>query len=161
MTVSLETAKKLKEAGWKQNDESDFCYAKKMVCEYHGKMPQGAFECSQSAREFSCEEWKKNEPVLIQRNCSCWYDGDCIHDTDNAIQAQTTDELLEALPKWIEDGFERTLTLSPRNTVDGQDWCASYEPKARQLDRLCANYGITPAEALAFLWLELKSKKLI
>ena len=148
--VSLGMAKQLKEAGW--SADASYSYVKHKCCAEH-RAGEGPFECSQaydSSPSFTpCEKWRDNEPELTPANCSCWYDGDCIHDWDEEIKAPTIGELLVTLKKGrpgislydCGQGYWRAIVVDGGGKTE-----------------FMANRKDTPADACADLWIELNKK---
>lgn len=145
-TVSLETAKKLKEAGWVQRTTEQHWY------EFCGEMPH-----------------KADAPIPGLSKLKRDWD-----DTENWVcfDAPDVSELLEALPSDLEykastkevSGFDgtRPLNLTMGHTTIDKGYYALYsDPHPANKVPVYYGHGITLVEALASLWLELKKQKLL
>lgn len=138
-TVSLETAKRLKEAGFRQ-DKSSFYSV------YSGDNRQKGYEGYQP-------HW-----MIVDSNCASARRNNTKNEKwpDEQIAMPNTDELLEELPK-ILNGFEFRIT-----GLIGDMWDVSYWEIGHKDERIFENFmnKLLP-EALAQMWLHLKKEGLL
>lgn len=144
--VSLDVARKLKAAGWEQNDDDHYLmYAKRHYAPCKGKSP----ETCQCTFDLICDQE------------SCDYDGCCNHDRTSALAAPTIGELLEALPKHYRNLTESRFVMI-WNWLQNK-WHVGYQMMGEFTDYFdgTEHLDVAPADALALLWLELKAKNLL
>ena len=127
--VSLETAKRLKEAGWSGKTEKYWLDPSIDWMDGDYRLEFGSYVSR--ASQISCHE--------------------------RGIPAPDTAELLEALDNFTDD---QALSIHPQYSKGEIAWVAGYLPFApyRDVNDKKLAWGISPAEALAELWLALNSK---
>lgn len=136
-TVSIETARLLKEAGWKpKTGEQTMFYVRLKV-----------------NRAFPFEI----RPGYINH----------VNVDEERLAAPDTDELLAALPKWYaigrtSDGEREWGTWEMLRDTKVASFPGDGVLGARkEMTQTFISFGATPAEALAALWLELHKQKLV
>ena len=150
MSLTLETAKQLKESGWSKETENNY-WSKNSYCPNHPR-GQGCLSCEDTDLIFL--EWLVSGEEL---------ESNSRHVYIKAYPCPSIEELLAEMPIGINlNGVDYMFMLSIYPFKGKRKYCVVYEDcdEDSNPDVLASFLDTDPAEAVAQLWIKLKQEGL-